>query len=59
MGSRACGLLAGSNWKPLFLGDLMAPDRVKFHYRKAMLLLHPDKNVNGSVEQRFIAERVS
>lgn len=36
----------------------MAPDRVKFHYRKAMLLLHPDKNVNGSVEQRFIAEKV-
>ncbi len=36
----------------------MMPDRVKFHYRKAMLVLHPDKNVNGSAEQRFIAERV-
>lgn len=49
---------SGASWKALFLGDLMAPDRVKFHYRKAMLLLHPDKNVNGSVEQRFIAEKV-
>lgn len=36
----------------------MMPDRVKFHYRKAMLVLHPDKNVNGSAEQRFIAEKV-
>jgi DnaJ-class molecular chaperone len=36
----------------------MLPDRVKFHYRKAMLVLHPDKNVNGSAEQRFIAEKV-
>ena len=42
----------------MFLGDLMAPDRVKFHYRKAMLILHPDKNVNGTVEQRFISEKV-
>lgn len=40
------------------MGDLMMPDRVKFHYRKAMLVLHPDKNVNGSPEQRFIAEKV-
>lgn len=40
------------------LGDLMMPDRVKFHYRKAMLVLHPDKNVNGSAEQRFISEKV-
>ena len=36
----------------------MAPDRVKFHYRKAMLVVHPDKNVNGTAEQRFIAEKV-
>jgi DnaJ-class molecular chaperone len=36
----------------------MAPDRVKFHYRKAMLVVHPDKNVNGSAEQRFVAEKV-
>lgn len=48
----------GCTWKAVFLGDLMAPDRVKFHYRKAMLVLHPDKNVNGSLEQRFVAERV-
>ena len=36
----------------------MAPDRVKFHYRKAMLVVHPDKNVNGTAEQRFVAEKV-
>jgi hypothetical protein len=49
---------AGNTWKPVFLGDLVMADRVKFHYRKAMLILHPDKNVNGSVEQRFVAEKV-
>lgn len=49
---------AGCSWKPVSLGDLMLPDRVKFHYRKAMLVLHPDKNVNGSAEQRFISEKV-
>ena len=47
-----------TNWKPVFLGDLMAPDRVKFHYRKAMLVVHPDKNMNGTAEQRFVAEKV-
>jgi len=36
----------------------MNPDRVKFYYKKAMLVLHPDKNVKGSVDQRVIAERV-
>jgi len=36
----------------------MAPDRVKFHYRKAMLVVHPDKNMNGTAEQRFVAEKV-
>ncbi len=40
------------------MGDLFAPNRVKFHYRKAMLVLHPDKNVNGTVEQKVIAEHV-
>lgn len=49
---------AGCSWRPVSLGDLMMPDRVKFHYRKAMLVLHPDKNVTGSAEQRFIAEKV-
>ena len=48
----------GCTWKAVSLGDLMMPDRVKFHYRKAMLVLHPDKNVTGSLEQRFIAEKV-
>ncbi|TFJ85231.1 hypothetical protein NSK_003654 [Nannochloropsis salina CCMP1776] len=51
-------LWADSAWKPVFLGDLMAPERVKFYYRKAMLVVHPDKNVTGSAEQRFVAEKV-
>ena len=46
----------GWNNKPVSMGDLFAPNRVKFHYRKAMLVLHPDKNVNGTVEQKVIAE---
>lgn len=48
----------GCSWKAVSLGDLMMPDRVKFHYRKAMLVLHPDKNVNGSAEQRFVSEKI-
>ena len=36
----------------------MAPDRVKSHYRKAVLVVHPDKDVNGSAEQRFVAEKI-
>lgn len=51
-------LWADSAWKPVFLRDLMAPERVKFYYRKAMLVVHPDKNVTGSAEQRFVAEKV-
>jgi len=47
-----------SNWKALSLGDVIEPGRVKFHYRKAMLVVHPDKVVDQSPERQFIAKRI-
>jgi len=50
----------GNTWKTVGLGDLLEPKQVKLQYRKAMLVVHPDK-CSGSdfpAENRFIAKRI-
>lgn len=32
-----------TRWKPVSMADLVTPDQVKKYYRKAALIVHPDK----------------
>lgn len=37
-------LWEGENkWKPVGMADLVTPEQVKKYYRKAVLVVHPDK----------------
>ncbi|XP_042305529.1 cyclin-G-associated kinase isoform X3 [Sceloporus undulatus] len=40
-----------TKWKPVGMADLVTPDQVKKYYRKAVLVVHPDKAVGQSYEQ--------
>jgi hypothetical protein len=51
-------LWEGNRWKECGLGDVIEPKKVKLQYRKAMLVVHPDRCSNLSVEVRFIAKRI-
>lgn len=51
-------LWEGCNWKPIGLGDVIDPKKVKLNYRKAMLVVHPDRTSNQSAEIRFIGKRL-
>lgn len=51
-------LWPGARWKAVGLGDVIEPKKVKLHYRKAMLVVHPDRCSGQSVEVRFIAKRI-
>lgn len=47
-----------SGWKPVGLGDVIESKKVKLFYRKAMLVVHPDRCSSSTAEVRFIAKRV-
>lgn len=47
-----------SKWTEVNMGKLIQPADVKRHYRKAMIVVHPDKSGGRSAEQLLIAERV-
>ncbi len=51
-------LWEGNTWKPVGLGDLLDPKQVKLAYRKAMLVVHPDRCSGMESETKFIAKRV-
>ena len=51
-------LWANSGWKSLGLGDVIESKKVKFYYRKAMLVVHPDRCSDKDAEIRFIAKRI-
>jgi len=51
-------LWTGSKWKEIGLGDVLQAKQVKLRYRKAMLVVHPDRLAGESPETRFIAKRV-
>ena len=46
------------NWKEVSMMDLMNPSQVKKQYRKAMIIMHPDKvkQRGGTTEQIYIAD---
>ena len=51
-------LWEGSGWKEVSMMDLMNPAQVKKQYRKAMIIMHPDKvkQKGGTTEQVYIAD---
>jgi len=51
-------LWSDCKWKPLGLGDVIDAKQVKLQYRKAMLVVHPDRCSGMSAETRFIAKRI-
>eukprot|EP00062_Callorhinchus_milii_P013735 gi/632962302/ref/XP_007897231.1/ PREDICTED: cyclin-G-associated kinase [Callorhinchus milii] len=40
-----------TKWKPVGMADIVQPDQVKKSYRKAVLVVHPDKATGQSYEQ--------
>ena len=51
-------LWPGNKWKEVGLGDVIEGRQVKLKYRRAMLVVHPDRLAVESAEIRFIAKRV-
>ena len=51
-------LWAGSAWKSIGLGDVIEPKKVKLQFRKAMLVVHPDRCTALTAENRFVGKRV-
>ena len=45
-------------WKEVSIAKLLNPIEVKKSYRRAMLVVHPDKNSGRTAAQILIAERV-
>uniref|UniRef100_M4BBJ6 J domain-containing protein n=1 Tax=Hyaloperonospora arabidopsidis (strain Emoy2) TaxID=559515 RepID=M4BBJ6_HYAAE len=45
-------------WSEVNMGKLIQPNDVKRYYRKAMIVVHPDKAGGRQAEQLLIAERV-
>ncbi|XP_034026857.1 cyclin-G-associated kinase isoform X2 [Thalassophryne amazonica] len=40
-----------TRWKPISMADVVTPDQVKKYYRKAVLVVHPDKATGKPYEQ--------
>ena len=51
-------LWSGAKWKPISIGDILQPAKVKKFYFKATLVVHPDKTGDLPAEQRFLAKRI-
>jgi hypothetical protein len=51
-------LWPGTKWKPISIGDILQPAKVKKFYFKATLVVHPDKTGDLPAEQRFLAKRI-
>eukprot|EP00927_Polykrikos_kofoidii_P082709 TRINITY_DN8290_c0_g1_i1.p1 TRINITY_DN8290_c0_g1~~TRINITY_DN8290_c0_g1_i1.p1 ORF type:complete len:417 (-),score=98.41 TRINITY_DN8290_c0_g1_i1:43-1293(-) len=47
-----------SGWKPVSLSDLLAAGAIKKQYRKAILVVHPDRHQEEAPEKQFRAERI-
>lgn len=47
-----------AGWKQLNIGDLMNDNKIKIFYFKASRIVHPDKAIDYTPEQQYIAERV-
>ncbi|EGG17250.1 DNAJ heat shock N-terminal domain-containing protein [Cavenderia fasciculata] len=51
-------LWEGSGWEKVNRGQMVAPTQVKKYYRKAIMVVHPDKVNLGSTEQKIVAQRI-
>ncbi|KAA0153561.1 hypothetical protein FNF29_02950 [Cafeteria roenbergensis] len=51
-------LWEGATWKPVTMGEVLAPNKVKIAVRRAQLVVHPDKLPSLGVRERYIAEIV-
>ena len=51
-------LWEGAKWKPVSIGDLLETKAVTKYYRKASIVVHPDRTGNLDHEKRFIAKRI-
>lgn len=51
-------LWADSAWRSIGLGDVIEPKKVKLQFRKAMLVVHPDRCTALTAENRFVGKRV-
>ena len=51
-------LWPGAKWKPISMGDILQPAKVKKFYFKATLVVHPDKTGDLPADQRFLAKRI-
>ena len=51
-------LWKGARWNELNMSKLLQPKQVKIAYRRAMLVVHPDKVAKGTNVQIFIAEKI-
>lgn len=51
-------LWSDSTWRPIGLGDVIEPKKVKLQFRKAMLVVHPDRCTALTAENRFVGKRV-
>ncbi|EGC39433.1 hypothetical protein DICPUDRAFT_86074 [Dictyostelium purpureum] len=51
-------LWEGSGWEKASNGSLITPVGVKKVYRKAIMVVHPDKVHTGTNEQKMIAQRI-
>ncbi|KYQ90768.1 DNAJ heat shock N-terminal domain-containing protein [Tieghemostelium lacteum] len=47
-----------AGWEKIGIGAMVAPVQVKKVYRKAIMVVHPDKVHNGTIEQKMIAQRI-
>eukprot|EP01113_Clastostelium_recurvatum_P017597 TRINITY_DN2071_c0_g1_i2.p1 TRINITY_DN2071_c0_g1~~TRINITY_DN2071_c0_g1_i2.p1 ORF type:complete len:368 (-),score=103.50 TRINITY_DN2071_c0_g1_i2:37-993(-) len=47
-----------SGWEKMSSGDVISPAQVKKAYRRAVIIVHPDKVTNGPLEQRLLAQRI-
>lgn len=51
-------LWENSGWQQVTIGDLLGAGSVKKAYRKATLLVHPDKHQNDDGETQYRADRI-
>ena len=47
-----------AKWKPVNLGDLLDEKKCRLAFHKASRVVHPDKTMHLSAENRFLAKRI-
>lgn len=45
-------------WQPVSLTEMLKPEDVTALYKKAVVRLHPDKNINKDFQTKYLSKRV-